>query len=117
MVNKLKKQYEKDLSQKAKDNPKAIWKYTKSNSKTREDIADLHLDPNDPKSEKTDDKTKAEILAKYYSSVFTEEPEGDIPNQKPINIKEKMPELIRNEEMVLKQLNSLKIDKSPGPDE
>jgi hypothetical protein len=40
-----------------------------------------------------------------------------IPNQKPINIKEKMPELIRNEEMVLKQLNSLKIDKSPGPDE
>ena len=51
MVNKLKKQYEKDLSQKAKDNPKA------------------------------------------------------------------MPELIINEEMVLKQLNSLKIDKSPGPDE
>jgi hypothetical protein len=28
-----------------------------------------------------------------------------------------MPELIINEEMVLKQLNSLKIDKSPGPDE
>ena len=57
------------------------------------------------------------MLAKYFSSVFTEEPEGDIPNQKPINIKEKMPELIINEEMVLKQLNSLKIDKSPGPDE
>jgi hypothetical protein len=59
----------------------------------------------------------AEILAKYFSSVFTEEPDGDIPNTKPINIKEKMPELIINEEMVLKQLNSLKIDKSPGPDE
>ena len=28
-----------------------------------------------------------------------------------------MPELIINEEMVLKQLNSLKIDKSPRPDE
>ena len=25
-------------------------------------------------------KTKAEILAKYFSIVFTEEPEGDIPN-------------------------------------
>ena len=106
MVNKLKKQYEKDMSQRAKDNPKAIWNYIKSKSKTR---ADLHLDPNDPKSEKTDDdKTKAEILAKYFSSVFTEEPEGNIPNPKPINIKEKMPELIINEEMVLKQLNSLK---------
>ena len=67
MVNKLKKQYEKDLSQRAKDNPKAIWKYIKSKSKTREGIADLHLVPNDPKSEKTDDdKTKAEILAKYF---------------------------------------------------
>jgi ribosomal protein S17E len=33
MVNKLKNQYEKDLSQKAKDNPKAIWNYIKSNSK------------------------------------------------------------------------------------
>jgi hypothetical protein len=50
MVNKLKKQYEKDLSQKAIDNPKAIWNYIKSKSKTREFIADLHLDPNDPKS-------------------------------------------------------------------
>ena len=30
MVNKLKKQYEKGLSQKAKDNPKAIWNYIKS---------------------------------------------------------------------------------------
>jgi hypothetical protein len=46
---------------------------------------------------------KAEMLAKYFSSVFTEEPEGDIPNPKPINIKEKMPELIINEEMALKQ--------------
>jgi hypothetical protein len=49
-----------------------------------------------------DDKTKAEILAKYFSSVFTEEPEGEIPNPNPINIKEKMSELIINEEMVLK---------------
>ena len=52
MVNKLKKQYEKGLSQKAKDNPKAIWNYIKFKSKIRESIADLHLDPNDPKSEK-----------------------------------------------------------------
>jgi hypothetical protein len=29
MVNKLKKQYEKGLSQKTKDNPKAIWNYIK----------------------------------------------------------------------------------------
>jgi len=34
MGNKLKKKYEKVLSQKAKENPKAIWSYIKSKSKT-----------------------------------------------------------------------------------
>jgi CRISPR/Cas system CMR subunit Cmr6 (Cas7 group RAMP superfamily) len=36
-----------------------------------------------------DDKTKADILEKHFSSVFTEEPGGEIPNPNPINIKEK----------------------------
>jgi aminoglycoside phosphotransferase family enzyme len=47
MVNKLKKNYEKGLSQKAKENPKAIWNYIKSKSKAREGIGDLHVDPED----------------------------------------------------------------------
>ena len=42
MVNELKKKYEKGLSQKAKENLKAIWSYIKSKSKTREGIGDLH---------------------------------------------------------------------------
>jgi hypothetical protein len=52
-----------------------------------------------PLKKTDDDKTKAEILAKYFSSVFTEEPEGDIPNPKPINIKEKMPELMLSDNL------------------
>ena len=44
-------------------NPKAIWSYIKS--KSREEIGDLHLNPEDTNSEKkTDDnKTKANILS------------------------------------------------------
>ena len=41
-VNKMKKKFEKGLSENAKKNPKAIWSYIKSHSKTEEGIGDLH---------------------------------------------------------------------------
>jgi hypothetical protein len=46
-VNKPEKKYEKDLVQRAKENPKVIWKYIKSKSKTRDGISDLHMNPAD----------------------------------------------------------------------
>jgi len=117
MVNKLKKKYEKGLSQKAKENPKAIWSYIKSKSKTREGIGDLHVDPEDIKSIKTEDnKEKANILSEYFSSVFTKEPEGDVPVPNDIMVKQDMPAITVTENMVLKFLQTLKTDKSPGPD-
>jgi hypothetical protein len=74
-VNKLKKKYEKDLVQRAKETPKVIWKYIKSKSKTRDGIRDLHMNPADTKSPKTAiDEEKANILAKYILSVFRERP-------------------------------------------
>ncbi|XP_071123444.1 uncharacterized protein [Mytilus edulis] len=51
-VNKQKKLFEKGLSENAKRNPKAIWSYIKSKSKTKEGIGDLHVDTEDVKSEK-----------------------------------------------------------------
>ena len=117
MVNKLKKKYEKGLSQKAKENPKAICSYIKSKSKTREGIGDLHVDPEDIKSIKTEDnKEKANILSEYFSSVFTKEPEGDVPVPNDIMVKQDMPAITVTENMVFKFLQTLKTDKSPGPD-
>ncbi|VDI32122.1 Hypothetical predicted protein [Mytilus galloprovincialis] len=72
--------HEKKLSTNAKKNPKAIWKYIKSKSKTRSGIGELLTDQNDETSRKTDDdKEKAEILATFFNSVFTKEPEGEVP--------------------------------------
>ncbi|CAG2252905.1 unnamed protein product [Mytilus edulis] len=66
MTNKLKREHEKKLSTNAKKNPKAIWKYIKSKSKTRSGIGELLTDQNDETSRKTDDdKEKAEILATF----------------------------------------------------
>ncbi|VDI65266.1 Hypothetical predicted protein [Mytilus galloprovincialis] len=86
-------------------------------SKTREGIGDLHTDPDDTKSPKTDDdKEKAEILSEYFASVFTQEPDGEIPVPNSINIANELTELKINKDMIMKHLKKLKIDKSPGPD-
>ena len=117
MVNKLKKNYEKGPSQKTKENPKALWSYIKSKSKTREGIGDLHVDPEDIKSIKTEDnKEKANILSEYFSSVFTKEAEGDVPVPNYIRVQQDIQAITVTENIVLKVLQTLKTDKSLGPD-
>ncbi|CAG2213050.1 unnamed protein product [Mytilus edulis] len=117
IANKLKREYEKNRSEKAKENPKAIWSYIKSKTKTKEGIGDLHLDPGDTKSDKTEDNSKkAKLLVEYFSSVFTKEPDGEVPSPTPVLVTNEMPNQKIKEEVVLKHLNALKIDKSPGMD-
>ena len=74
-------------------------------------------DPDNIKSETTDDDNKkAQIFADYFSSVFTKEPEGNIPMlQNKIITKEMMDLEVRNED-IIKQIKKLKPNKSPGPD-
>ena len=52
LVRKAKKNYERSLSEEAKINPKRIWQYINSKSKSKQGIGDLFIDPNNPKSEK-----------------------------------------------------------------
>lgn len=113
----LKKQFENNLAKKAKDNPKLIWNYINSKSKTKAGIADLLTNPNDPKSEKTDDdEQKANILARYFNSVFTIEPEGEIPKLPKRDVDQPLRNILISEEEVFQILKNLKIDKAPGPD-
>jgi hypothetical protein len=94
-----------------------VWSYIKSKSKTREGIEDLHTNPEDTNSEKTEDnKEKANILYDYFANVFTNEPLGELPQITPIGIQNELKDLVINKDMVLKFLQNLKIDKSPGPD-
>ena len=102
---------------KAKENPKVIWRYINSKSKTRVGIGELCKDPTNPKSEKTnDDREKANILARYFTSVFTQEPQGDIPTLPDRPRIFPMSELVIQKDDVIKILGKLRQDKSPGLD-
>ncbi|CAC5393460.1 unnamed protein product [Mytilus coruscus] len=106
-----------NIKKKAKENPKAIWSYIKSKTKTKEGIGDLHIDPEDTKSDKTEDNsTKAKILVDYFSSVFTNEPDGEVPTPNQVPVINEMSKQKIKEEVVLKHLSALQIDKSPGMD-
>ena len=69
---------EKDIAMSAKENPKKFWSYVKSKLKTKTSIADLYT--NESKTTLTDsDEAKANVLGKFFSSVFTIEPEDLLP--------------------------------------
>ena len=80
LTRNITKEYERGLARNAKENPKAIWRYINSKSKTKESIGNLLKDPSKLDSEVAEsDKEKAEVLADYFSSVFTNEPQGPTP--------------------------------------
>lgn len=77
----LKKQDENDLYGKGKENSKAIWYYSKPKSKTKAEIGDLYTYPNNPNSKTANkDDQKANILANYFSGVFSIGDDTEIPH-------------------------------------
>ena len=105
---------EKDIAMSAKENPKKFWSYVKSKSKTKTSIADLYT--NESKTTLTDsDEAKANVLGKFFSSVFTIEPEDLLPG---LNLKDVpvINEIDINLDIVKTKLDALLINKSSGPD-
>jgi hypothetical protein len=80
MVEKAKIQMEKEIAENAKVNPKKFWQYANSKRKTKSGIGELKTtNSNGEVDTAKTDKEKAEVLANFYSSVFTRKPDGDIP--------------------------------------
>ena len=70
------KEYEKQIANECKNNPKKFWKYVQDRMKTSQGISSLKQADG---SLAVDDVTKAETLNDFFSSVFTQENINDIP--------------------------------------
>ena len=115
MVN-TKIKYEKDIAERSKRSPKVFWSYTRSKLKTKTGVAPLLENTKDNSSIWYSDIEKANILQRQFASVFTKEPDGDLPNFRLRTFKEiNLPEI--DSEIVLKRILELDVDKACGPDE
>jgi hypothetical protein len=107
--------YEQQIADEAKSNPKKFWSFARNQTKTRDGVADLQKG-GDPKNLTVTDREKAEVLLEQFTSVFTKEPQGDIPRLDDTHCDAPMQQLDITADMVKKKLAELKPNKSPGPD-
>ena len=85
-----------------------------SRRKTRTKIADLRTNPG---AFTSDDLDKTDILNQQYAITFTFEDLSSPPNFRPRQLETQPLESVHiTEEMVHEKLQSLRSDKSPGPD-
>lgn len=105
---------EQTIAQNVKHNPKIFWKYVNSKTKTVSGITELYKGGDQNKKTESD-KEKADELGEFFSSVFTIEPPGAVPELEVRQTPQlSTMEISRND--VLKTLKKLKRNKSPGPD-
>ena len=113
LTRHLCREFEKDLARNMKTNPNAFWRYCNTKLKTNPRIGDLV----NPEGQPTHvDLEKADILNKYFPSVFTRE---DLTSMPTLDNKHEDPQLrdiIIDEEIVKKKLLKLNSTKSAGPD-
>ena len=104
----------------AKSNPKAFWQYSQQKLKTKTGIPDLLVDPRMEKTENKeytkDDQEKADVLQNFFSSVFTKEPPGEMPEFSTRDYETALLTAKITPEIVEKKLSGLKANESPGPD-
>ena len=115
-----KKLMEKNIAKQAKSNPKSFWAYAQSKLKTRAGIPDLaKTNVSNNKNDTTyttSDEEKANVLQDFFSSVFTQEPPGDLPYFETRDFQYQLSDIDITYDMVKKKSLKLKSNKSPGPD-
>ena len=78
-LTQAKKNYEQNICNQSKQNPKRFWRHVRSKMKTKVGIPPLLKSPDDKDSIKFDNEEKAKIFQNQFCSVFTREPNDDLP--------------------------------------
>ena len=115
-VRKDKRRFERGIAKEGIVKPKLFWSHARRKLKTKVGVAPLLAIIDDKNSLVFDDKEKANLLQKQFSSVFTKEPLHNIPSVRTRSqIKITTADItVESVELKLKSLNT---NKSFGPDE
>ena len=105
--------FEKKIAKEAKSNPKACYAYARSKLRTKEIITDLVDEFGTPVS---GDADKAELFNNFFSGVFTREDTSNMPGLASRQFEAPTDDIVFSGEVVLKKLQCLNVNKSPGPD-
>ena len=112
-VKTSKRNYERTISQKVKNEPKQFWRYVKSKTKSVGGVSNLkNEDGVFAKSE----AEKAELLNNFFSSVFTKENLETLPEVTDKEVLSDIEDIVISESEVLKLLKELDASKAMGPD-
>ena len=80
LVRKDRKEREKHIAETAKSNSKNFWKYVNSKRKNKSGVSELHVQNEHGTFVASNDEDKAEVLADFFSSVFTHENTDETPH-------------------------------------
>jgi len=119
VVNKkAKEDFETKLSNNIKQDSKSFYAYIRSKQRCKENVGPLK----DPVGNViSDDKMTADLLNKYFASVFTNEDLNDIPEPDTVFIGQSVDDglntILINEKIVYNKLAELNVNKSVGVDD
>ena len=116
LMSRARRRYEKNICDKSKTKPKVFWSHVRGKMKSVSGVSSLLESPNDKSSLRHENHEKAEILQKQFCSVFTIEPEGQLPDF-PRRTRQSIDKIVITKEMVKQRLTELDTNKSFGPDE
>ena len=114
-IKRAKREYERKISHECKENPKKFWQYVQEKTKCVSGISPL--DKGDGNLA-FDSKEKADILNRFFSSVFTHENVDNVPDLEPGSRSDHtfLSDVVITEEAVRKKLQQLNPSKAQGPD-
>ena len=112
-VRKAKRTKEQHIAKDIKKNPKAFFKHVSTQTKPKENIANLLREDG---SLTENDQEKCDTLNSFFSSVFTNEDINNIPNFN-TQTNAKIPNIEISEQDITDALQKLNMSKSPGPDQ
>ena len=114
LTRSLRRNFERQLVSKLKENVKPFWKYVNSRMKTKSGIGDLRR----PDGTLTcEDLEKANLLSEFFASVFTKEDTTVVPTLESEWEGSVLEQVEVTPALVQKRLLSLRTSTSPGPDQ